>query len=75
MRTANSVKFSVNDEDFKKSSWSKNNPKTCVTVAIKPDGVALRDSKDATKNTQFYSNAEWAAFIAGVKSGEFDLPQ
>lgn len=65
--------FVVSDREFTKSSWSKNNPKTCVTVAIKPEGVAVRDSKDPDKATQFYSHEEWDAFVQGVKNGEFDL--
>jgi len=64
--------FPVAGGDFKKSSWSRNNPKTCVLVAIKPEGVAVRDSKNPSKGTQFYSNDEWDAFISGVKGGEFD---
>ena len=70
--TSASAKFQVSDHDFVKSSWSKNNPKTCVMVAMKPDGVALRDSKDATKNTLFFNHDEWKSFVSGVKSGEFD---
>lgn len=64
--------FDVDDEDFGKSSWSKNNPKTCVMVAAKPEGVAVRDSKDGNKTTLFFSHEEWRAFIAGVKGGEFN---
>lgn len=67
------VIFPVNDRDFLKSRWSKNNPKTCVSVAIRPEGVAVRDTKDPSKATQFYTRDEWNAFIAGVKEGEFDL--
>lgn len=65
-------RFDVEDGDFKKSSWSKNNPKTCVMVAVKPAGVAIRDSKDPTKATMFFNHAEWDAFLAGAKNGEFD---
>jgi hypothetical protein len=64
--------FNVLDSDFKKSKWSKNNPKTCVMVAIKNEGVAIRDSKDENKETLFFSHQEWTAFIKGVKTGEFD---
>ena len=64
--------FNVVDADFIKSSWSKNNPKTCVMVAIKPEGVAVRDSKDSSKSTMFFSFDEWTAFIKGVKGGEFN---
>ena len=61
------------DEDFRKSSWSKNNPKTCVTVAIDQDGIAVRDSKDPSKATQHYTHDEWKAFLSGAKAGEFDI--
>jgi len=60
------------DSDFTKSSWSKNNPKTCVMVAKKSGIVAVRDSKDARKRTLLFSNDEWSAFVRGVKGGEFD---
>ena len=64
-------KFRVSDDDFTKSSWSKNNPTTCVLVAKKPKGVALRDSKDPNKQTLYFTHAEWDAFAKGVKGGEF----
>jgi hypothetical protein len=63
--------FKVADQDFVKSSWSKNNPKTCVLVAKKAEGVAIRDSKDAEKKTLFFTNDEWSAFKKGIESGEF----
>lgn len=63
--------FDVSDVDFKKSTWSKNNPKTCIMVAVKKKGVALRDSKDASKKTLFFNHDEWSAFTKGVQSGEF----
>ena len=64
-------KFLVSDDDFTKSSWSKNNPKTCVLVAKKLGGVALRDSKDPNKKTLYFTHAEWEAFTKGVEGGEF----
>ncbi len=60
-------KFRTKDSDFKLSKWSKNNPKTCVAVAIKKEGVAVRNSNDELKNTLFFSHAEWKAFVMGVK--------
>ncbi len=46
----------------------------CVEVAHLADGgVALRDSKDANKAAHVFDRDEWAAFITGVKNGEFDL--
>jgi hypothetical protein len=47
----------------------------CVEVAHLPGGnVALRDSKDVSKPAHVFDREEWAAFIAGAKNGEFDLP-
>jgi hypothetical protein len=47
----------------------------CVEVAHLPGGsVALRDSKNVSKAAHVFDQDEWAAFIAGVKAGEFDLP-
>lgn len=60
--------------DFQKSSFSKNNPKTCVMVARKKEGVALADSKDPSLKTKLhFNNEEWDAFVKGVKNGEFDV--
>jgi len=36
--------------------------------------VAIRDSKDTAKGAHIFSSEEWAAFVAGVKAGDFDLP-
>ena len=36
--------------------------------------MALRDSKDISKAAHVFDREEWAAFIAGAKNGEFDLP-
>ncbi len=46
---------------------------TCVEVADLPDGGrAVRDSKDRTGPSLTFTPAEWAAFTAGVRGGEFD---
>lgn len=44
----------------------------CVTVAIDPDGVTVGDTK--TDGTLWFDHGEWAAFLAGVRAGQFDLP-
>jgi Domain of unknown function (DUF397) len=45
----------------------------CVEVAQLGDGsVALRDSKDVGKAAHVFDRDEWAAFVTGVKKGEFD---
>jgi hypothetical protein len=68
--------FGVKDFDFKVSGWCLPKHKhKCVQVAIKPEGVALRDSKDPTKSTLFFDHDEWKAFTQGVKAGDFDSKQ
>ncbi len=64
----------LEDINFKKSPMC--HPKLlppCVSVAIKGDVVAVRDTKDPTKNTLLFTHDEWNSFIAGVKQGAFDI--
>jgi len=42
-------------------------------VAIKPNGVAVRNSNDPTKNTVFFTRDEWQAFTKGVHNNEFEV--
>jgi hypothetical protein len=35
--------------------------------------MAVRDTKDREGSTFGFTPGEWAAFVAGVKAGEFDL--
>jgi hypothetical protein len=53
---------------------SKSNPSgNCVEVAELPGGaVAVRNSRDAHGPALVYTRAEVAAFLAGVRNGEFD---
>jgi hypothetical protein len=46
---------------------------TCVEVAFTEDSVVVRDSKNQQRQPLVYNKGEWRDFIAGVKSGEFDL--
>lgn len=46
----------------------------CVAVAALPDGgVAVRDEKARSGLVLEFTAAEWRAFIAAVRDGEFDL--
>jgi hypothetical protein len=45
---------------------------TCVEVAHVVDGVLLRDGKNPDTPPLSFTADEWAAFVAGVKQGEFD---
>lgn len=43
----------------------------CVEVAHTADGGrAVRDTKDRTAGTQFYTPAQWSTFLTGIKNGE-----
>ena len=56
---------------WQKSSYSQGNG-NCVEVAFLDDGaVAVRDSKDRSGPSLTFTEAEWAAFGAGMSGGEF----
>jgi Domain of unknown function (DUF397) len=56
-----------------KSSFSFANG-DCVEVAALPDGTVLvRDTKDREGPALGFTPAEWQAFTAGVRNGEFDF--
>ncbi|MCF2529354.1 DUF397 domain-containing protein [Yinghuangia soli] len=61
----------LSEADWVKSTFSHQNG-ACVELAGIPGGVALRDSKDVGRPALCYTYDELAAFIAGVKAGEFD---
>ena len=56
-----------------KSSFSGPNGNACVEVALLPEGVAVRDSKDQGGPVLRFTAQEWIAFLAGVRADEFDV--
>jgi hypothetical protein len=61
--------------EWHKSTRSGSNGGDCVEVAENLPGiVAVRDTKDRDGGTLIFTRNEWAAFLAGAKDGEFDLP-
>jgi hypothetical protein len=46
----------------------------CVEVAVQPETVFVRDSKDAAGPVLRFAAGDWSGFIAGVRGGEFDRP-
>jgi hypothetical protein len=65
--------------DLTGAVWHKStrsgNQGECVEVADNLRAVvAVRDTKDRDGGTLFVTTSAWAAFIAGAKSGAFDLP-
>ena len=64
----------IDDLRWRKSSCSGNGGGNCVEVASLASGiVAVRDSKDPDGPRLTFTPAEWEAFTAGVRAGEFDL--
>lgn len=58
------------------STRSANGGGNCVEAGPLPDGsgrVAVRHSRDPHGPAIVYTRAEWDAFVAGVKDGEFDF--
>lgn len=58
------------------STKSNSNGGSCVEAGPLLDGtgrVALRHSKAPDAEVIVYTRAEWAAFVGGVKDGEFDF--
>jgi Domain of unknown function (DUF397) len=45
----------------------------CIEVTLLDGRVAVRDSKDRAGPVLVFSANEWEAFLAGVRTGEFDL--
>jgi Domain of unknown function (DUF397) len=45
----------------------------CVEVAALDDRVAVRNSREPEGSVLLFSRHEWAAFVGGVRAGEFDL--
>ena len=64
--------------DLDGATWRKSTRSgqtgNCVEVATNlPDVVAVRDTKNRDGGTLLFTQDEWAAFICGIKDGEFDL--
>jgi hypothetical protein len=63
------------DNSWKKSTRSNGSGgNNCVEVRSTIEHVLVRDTKDKGRGaTLTFTKSEWAAFIDGVKTGEFDI--
>ena len=63
-------------EDQASIQWRKSTLSTtngCVEVAVVGDRIAVRDSKQQGLGPVLeFTAPEWAAFLGGVRGGEFD---
>jgi hypothetical protein len=57
---------------WRRSSYSNGAGGMCVEVAPLGEGIAVRDSKNPTGPVLAFTGAEWDAFLAGARDGEFD---
>ena len=56
-----------------RKSRASNPSGSCVEIAELPEGkVAVRNSRDKSGPALIYPRAELAAFLRGIKNGEFD---
>ena len=44
---------------------------SCVEVATADEGEFIRNSRESEGSALTFTRAEWDAFVAGVKDGEF----
>jgi hypothetical protein len=65
----------VDDDELRwfTSSFSGGNGANCVELAFLHAAVAVRDTKDRALPPHRYPAAQWTAFLAGVRAGEFEL--
>jgi hypothetical protein len=62
---------------FSKATWrtsTYSGGNGCVEVAFADGLVAIRDTKDRRGPMLVFTAAEWEAFLAGAREGQFELP-
>lgn len=65
------------DSEQVRISWRKSAASAggdCAEVAFVGESVLMRHSRDPVGPVLSFSQSEWAAFLVGVRNGEFDAP-
>jgi hypothetical protein len=70
---AKGMRVNLDGAVWRKSNRSGPYSDNCVEVAFVDGGVAVRDSRNPDEAILLFTDAEWDAFVAGAKDGEFDL--
>ncbi len=63
-------------ENTSELAWRKSSASgesNCVEVAVEANLVLVRDSKDRASAVLRFTFAEWSAFLAGARDGQFDV--
>ncbi len=63
--------FDLTRAAWRKSPYSSGNG-NCVEVAFLGGAIAVRNDRDPEGPVLIFTPAEWDAFVAGAKDGEFD---
>jgi hypothetical protein len=73
--TPSSPDAGLHDAVWVKSTYSGPTGGECVELAHLRDGqVAVRNSRHPSGPALIFTRAEWDAFLAGAKDGEFGRP-
>ncbi|MFE2870944.1 DUF397 domain-containing protein [Embleya sp. NPDC059259] len=72
----NELQAELYSHDLSAATWRKSSASgaenNCVEITDLPrGGIAVRDSKDTTREPLRFDADEWAAFREGVRNGEF----
>lgn len=65
----------MSDPELSHAEWRKStasNTGDCAEVAFVPGSVLMRHSQSPAGPVLEFTPSEWAAFLAGVRNGEFD---
>ncbi|GAB2986747.1 DUF397 domain-containing protein [Saccharothrix stipae] len=59
---------------WRKSTRSSASGPECVEIALGPNGVGVRDSKNRTGGELDFGIAQWSRFVGTARNGALDSP-
>lgn len=62
------------DFDLSRAQWQGSGDGGRIQIAFVDDLIGMRDAHDPDGPVLVFDEAEWDAFVAGAKDGEFDPP-